>query len=139
FALAAAVRRRTPMDRTPLPLYAHLPSARPAPRARLRATAAWASVVALCGAPLAAGAQEAAALRASPQLAETIPEAARARLPVCASGERMWGGPDERAVVEGDAELRRGDTVIRADRLEYTVPDDRANATGKVRINRAGN
>ncbi|ODS70778.1 MAG: LPS biosynthesis protein [Acidovorax sp. SCN 68-22] len=127
------------MDRTPLPLYAHLPSARLAPRARLRATAAWASVVALCGAPLAAGAQEAAALRASPQLAETIPEAARACLPVFVSGERMWGETDERAVVEGDAELRRGDTVIHADRLEYTVPDDRANATGKVRINRAGN
>jgi LPS-assembly protein len=32
--------------------------------------------------------------------------------------------------VEGNAELRRGDTVIRADRMEYTVPDDLATATG---------
>lgn len=78
-------------------------------------------------------------LRSSPQLNEKIPEATRSQLPVFVSGERMWGQTDERTVVEGDAQLRRGDTVIHADRMEYTVPDDLASATGKVRINRAGN
>ncbi|RZJ06964.1 MAG: LPS-assembly protein LptD, partial [Haliea sp.] len=41
-------------------------------------------------------------------------------------------------VIEGGAVLRRGDTVIRADRLEYYQPDDLAKARGSVRINRAG-
>ncbi|MGP1629818.1 MAG: LPS-assembly protein LptD, partial [Giesbergeria sp.] len=118
----------------------------PIPYTRVRATAAWSRMVAfaLCGAPLAALAQDAGEapappLHASPQLSETVPEAARAKLPVFVSGERLWGETDQRAVVEGAAQLRRGDTVLHADRLEYTVPDDLATATGKVRINRAGN
>ena len=41
-------------------------------------------------------------------------------------------------VIEGRAELRRGDIVIRADRLEYFQPDDLARARGDVSINRAG-
>ena len=119
-----------------------------APRVPLCPTAAWARLVALalCGLPIAGMAQGAPAaaapaplLRSSPQLSEKIPEATRSQLPVFVSGERMWGETDERTVVEGDAQLRRGDTVIHADRMEYTVPDDLATATGKVRINRAGN
>ena len=118
------------------------------PRVPLCPTAAWARLVALalCGLPIAGMAQGAPAaaapaplLRSSPQLSEKIPEATRSQLPVFVSGERMWGETDERTVVEGDAQLRRGDTVIHADRMEYTVPDDLATATGKVRINRAGN
>ena len=35
--------------------------------------------------------------------------------------------------------LRRGDTVIRARRLEYNQPKDLARAIGDVRINKAGN
>jgi LPS-assembly protein len=42
-------------------------------------------------------------------------------------------------VIEGDARLRRGDTVIRADRLEYYQTEDLAKARGNVRINSAGN
>ncbi|WP_370807167.1 LPS-assembly protein LptD [Simplicispira lacusdiani] len=99
----------------------------------------------LCGLPLAVLAQTSAwdaplaQLRASPVLSETIPEAVRPQLPVFISGEHITGQPDVRAVIEGDAELRRGDTVIRARRMEYTVPDDLARASGQVRINRAGN
>ena len=101
----------------------------------------------LCGLPLAALAQPPAAsawdpptlLRASPMLAETIPEAVRSQLPVFVSGDHVTGQPDVRAVIEGNAELRRGDTVIRAQRMEYTAPDDLARASGQVRINRAGN
>jgi LPS-assembly protein len=98
----------------------------------------------LCGVPAGAMAQASAwdappALRSTPLLNETIPPELRSQLPVFVSGERITGQPDVRAEIEGNAELRRGDTVIRADRLEYTVPDDLARATGKVRINRAGN
>ncbi|GAB2525194.1 LPS-assembly protein LptD [Simplicispira piscis] len=98
----------------------------------------------LCGLPLAASAQASAwdaptTLRASPMLGETIPEAVRSQLPVFVSGDRITGQPDIRTEIEGNAMLRRGDTVVRAQRMEYTAPDDTVRATGPVRINRAGN
>ncbi|OJX09045.1 MAG: LPS biosynthesis protein, partial [Burkholderiales bacterium 68-20] len=78
-------------------------------------------------------------LRASPLLQEKIAPEVRNQLPVFVRGDRIEGQADVNAVVEGNAELRRGDTVIRADRLEYTVPEDLAQARGHVRMNRAGN
>lgn len=72
-------------------------------------------------------------------LGETIPEAVRSQLPVFVSGDRITGQPDIRTEIEGNAMLRRGDTVVRAQRMEYTAPDDTVRATGPVRINRAGN
>lgn len=108
----------------------------------------YAVALAWCGVPLAALAQEAdapsawdapPALRRSPQLQEALPADMRPRLPVFVLGDRITGQPDVKAVVDGNAELRRGDTVIRADRLEYTMPDDLAKAQGNVRINKAGN
>jgi LPS-assembly protein len=78
-------------------------------------------------------------LKPSPQLREDIPESVRARLPTYLSGDQVFGRPDLETVVEGNALLRRGDTVIRADRLEYYEPNDLAKARGNVRINRGGN
>lgn len=78
-------------------------------------------------------------LKASPQLQEDIPNASRGNLPTFISGERLFGRPDLETVIEGHAELRRADMVIKADRLEYDQPTDRAKAQGQVRINRAGN
>jgi len=120
------------------------PAARPAAPAYPRKAVARLAAGMLCGLPLAVLAQSSAwdappPLRASPLLSETIPEAVRTQLPVFVSGERITGQPDVRTVIEGNAELRRGDTVIRAQRMEYTVPDDLARASGQVRINRAGN
>ena len=108
---------------------------------------AYAVALAWCGLPLAATAQSAApsgwdappALRSSPLLQEKIPEEVRSQLPIFVTGDRVEGQTDLNAVIEGNAELRRGDTVIRADRLDYNVPEDLAKAQGKVRINRAGN
>lgn len=82
---------------------------------------------------------EAPRLKPSPQLSETIPAQARPQLPMFVEGDRVSGRPDLDTVVEGNAQLRRGDTVIKADRLEYYQPDDLAKARGNVRINRAGN
>ena len=59
-------------------------------------------------------------------------------MPIFVMGDHITGQPDIEAVVEGHAELRRADTVIRADRMEYSVPDDLAKARGQVRIHRAG-
>ena len=78
-------------------------------------------------------------LKSSPLLQEKIPDASRSALPTFVFGERLSGRPDLETVVEGHAELRRGDLVIKADRLEYDQPDDLAKARGQVRINRAGN
>ncbi len=78
-------------------------------------------------------------LKSSPLLQEQIPAASRSALPTFVVGDRLFGRPDLETVVEGNAELRRGDMVIKADRLEYDQPTDLARARGQVRINRAGN
>ncbi len=88
---------------------------------------------------LASGGTEPLMLKISPRLQEQISPSARSRQPTFLSGDRTSGRTDLDSVLEGNAELRRGDTVIRADRLEYYQPDDLAKARGNVRINRAGN
>jgi LPS-assembly protein len=93
--------------------------------------------------PLAAQAQGAGdtspLLKPSPRLREDIPAPVRAQLPTFVEGDVVRGRPDLETVVEGNAVLRRGDTVIRADRIQYTNPDDLARASGNVHINKAGN
>ncbi|MDD5333531.1 MAG: LPS-assembly protein LptD [Rhodoferax sp.] len=78
-------------------------------------------------------------LSSSPSLGDTIDPASRKALPTFVYGQRLFGHPDRETVLEGNAMLRRGDMVIKADRLEYDQPSDRAKASGQVRINRAGN
>lgn len=78
-------------------------------------------------------------LRPSPQLQETFPDDVRKAMPTFMSGDRTEGQTNRSTVLEGNAELRRGDTVIRADRLEYLQADDLAKATGNVYVNQAGN
>jgi len=78
------------------------------------------------------------ALRASPLLQEHYPAAVRPSLPVHLRGQRLEGQPGVNAILTGEAELRRGETLIRADQLQYHVPEDRAYASGAVHINHAG-
>ncbi|RZI92213.1 MAG: LPS-assembly protein LptD, partial [Variovorax sp.] len=78
-------------------------------------------------------------LKRTPELAETIAPELRGQLPSFVDGNRISGRPDLETIVEGNASLRRGDTVINADRLEYYQPDDLAKARGNVRVNQAGN
>ncbi|CAA2108187.1 LPS-assembly protein LptD [Variovorax paradoxus] len=78
-------------------------------------------------------------LRRTPQLAETIAPGERGARPSLVDGNRLSGRPDLEVVVQGDASLRRGDTRINADRLEYQSPGDLATATGNVHLNQAGN
>ncbi|MGJ7527141.1 LPS-assembly protein LptD [Variovorax sp. GB1P17] len=78
-------------------------------------------------------------LKRTPLLTEILPPAERGQLPSLLSGDRMSGRPDLETVVEGNATLRRGALAITADRLEYYQPDDRAKATGNVRVNQGGN
>lgn len=91
-------------------------------------------------APTAEGPEaEPARLQASSKLVESLSPAQRNEAPTFLMGERISGRPDLETVVEGQAELRKPGTVIKADRLEYNAANDRAKASGNVRINRGGN
>lgn len=78
-------------------------------------------------------------LRNSAALEEAISPITRSLLPTFVSGDLITGRTDLETVVQGHAILRKGDMVIRADRLDYTQPTDLARASGEVRINKAGN
>ena len=78
-------------------------------------------------------------LKSSPLLQETYPQEVRDQQPIYIKGDSLSGQPDINASVHGEAELRRGDTMIRADKLDYALPDDKVNAVGSVYINQAGN
>ena len=78
-------------------------------------------------------------LRGSPQLSESTSGSAKGDEPTFLFGDRITGRPDLETVIDGNAEVRRGPTSLRADRIEYYQPDDQLKSTGNVRINRAGN
>jgi LPS-assembly protein len=85
-----------------------------------------------------AAAASAPGLIASPRL-QALPTGDDARqLPIVLRARSIRSQPELRTVAEGDVEFRRGGLVISADRLSYDTPEDLANASGKVRISRAG-
>jgi len=59
--------------------------------------------------------------------------------PTVLEARELRGRPDLETVAEGDAELRRGGMLIRADRLSYDHPEDLAIARGNVRVSSEGN
>jgi len=59
--------------------------------------------------------------------------------PVLLQGDRLSSRTDLDATLEGEAELRKAGTIIRADRLDYDMPTDTARATGNVWVRRNGN
>ena len=82
---------------------------------------------------------ESLVLKPSPKLEEAISTEARTRLPSFVSGHQITGRTDHETVVQGEAMLRKGDIVIKADKLSYDQPSDTAKAQGNVWVNRAGN
>ncbi|MBV8620164.1 MAG: LPS assembly protein LptD [Curvibacter sp.] len=78
-------------------------------------------------------------LKSSQLLQEKIPAQVRPQMPTFVTGDQISGQNELQTVVDGHGELRRADTVIRGDRLEYYQPDDLAKVRGHVYINRAGN
>src|SRR5689334_13269072 len=109
-----------------------------ASRARFALTPVALVACAMAHAPARAQDDPPLVLRPSTQLQEHIPGPQAADLPVFLSGEHVFGRPELETVIEGSAQLRRGETVIRADRLEYDQPTDMARARGNVHLNRAG-
>ena len=112
-------------------------------RSRARAPAARWTAIAATLASLTAGAQPAPEpgiqLRPSTSLAPPPHGDAARTLPIILRAREVRGRPDFDTVAEGDAELRRGNLLIRADRLSYDQVDDLARALGHVRINQDGN
>jgi LPS-assembly protein len=99
-------------------------------------------VVVLHAAPVWAqtsGPGEPIELRMSPALRPSPRGEASRKLPVILRAQSLTGRPDIDTLAEGDAELRRGATLIRADRLDYNQPEDLAIARGNVRISWDGN
>ena len=90
------------------------------------------------GPAAAQAADPAPRLAPTPLLREVVPAPLRNQLPTFVEGGRITGRTDLDTTIEGDAMLRRGDLVIRADRIDYYQPNDLARARGNVRINRAG-
>jgi LPS-assembly protein len=65
-------------------------------------------------------------------------DAARVRSTVLRA-DRLQSRPELETIAEGNVEFRRAGTVIRADRISYDSPEDRAHARGNVRVSRDGN
>jgi LPS-assembly protein len=78
-------------------------------------------------------------LKPSAALQENLQSEVRPQLPTFVSGDKIDGQTDGVVSVEGNAELRRHDTVIRADRLEFDQRSNEAQAQGDVLVNRNGN
>ena len=77
-------------------------------------------------------------LKAGGELLETLPVEVRDALPTFVRSQSMESKSQTQSVFEGEVELRRHDTVIRADRLEFDQQSQEAKATGNVLINRSG-
>jgi LPS-assembly protein len=95
----------------------------------------------LAGAQTTSGAPElvpTSTLKPSSTLQETIPTDVLKNPTTFVFGNSITGRPDIETKIEGDAELRRAGTVIRADKIEYNSLTDKAVATGKVKLNRFG-
>lgn len=68
-----------------------------------------------------------------------VPERERSEpVPVFVQGDRVRGQTGVVTTVEGDAELRKQGSVIKATRIEYDSVEDELRARGAVRVMRAG-
>jgi LPS-assembly protein len=146
---ARATRRRRPTDLIALPVTssAKPPLHRPSHHARIDwprgAPTSFVGAVA-AAACLAASTPAAAADDASPRLKlqpELSPYPAgdkAANAPLVIRAKTLRGRPDQETIAEGDVEFRRAGTVLRADRVDYDIVDDRVVARGHVRISRDG-
>jgi len=78
-------------------------------------------------------------LKSSPRLAEKQPEGPGNEVPTFVYGDQITSRTSLETSIDGHAELRRGKTSLRADRLEYFQPDDQVKTRGNVRVSNSGN
>lgn len=77
---------------------------------------------------------ETASPPAAPSSAGPTPGVAQEDLPTFITADRLSGRVDEVTQAEGNAELRKGDTVVQADRLTHRAAEDEVEAEGNVRV-----
>ena len=78
-------------------------------------------------------------LKPSSLLSERVSSTNKNLAPSFFEADAMTGQTDIFTHFEGSVAMRRSDTVIRADEIDYDSSTDRLNAKGNVRINKAGN
>ena len=59
--------------------------------------------------------------------------------PVYIDSDNLSGRTDLEITMDGSVKVRRGETLIKAERIEYFQPNDQAKANGSVYMNRGGN
>ena len=78
-------------------------------------------------------------LKPSMGLTERWAPQIRQQLPTYLQSDFITGRTDLDTSLQGNSVLRKADTLIQADSIDYYQPDDRARASGNVYMNRAGN
>ncbi len=101
----------------------------------------WMSIFFAAVVSLAHGAyaQDALTLKTSPMLQERLPAGAAQQAPMFILGDSITSRPELEVQVEGHAEIRKPDTVIRAGRIDYNQVSDVAKMSGGVAVNQNGN
>ncbi len=79
------------------------------------------------------------ALQASPRLQDRLAGGRELAGPTFLLGDRIEGQTKALTRIEGHAELRRHDMVLKADQIEHDSADNSVHASGAVHINRLGN
>jgi LPS-assembly protein len=78
-------------------------------------------------------------LRSSSLLQESIPQDARKQLPTFVQSDSLNERANFQTVLEGQVVLRRGEILLKADKIDYDQVNDLARARGNVYINQSGN
>lgn len=138
---------KTSADAVPRPL---LPHHRPARLSLLSHARPWLGLLCLC-APALLRAQGVALVDPEPprlRPSKVLGVAARsesqgnkveAKPALVLSARRLSSQLDQASTAEGEAELRYGELLLRADKLSYDQAEDLARATGDVFVSRSGN
>ena len=133
-AAAAETRAAPPREPAPEALGASAPPLQPQ-LAQPPLVEERAALPPLYSAHAEAGALPAPALRPAMQLSP-LPAESGQPYPVFVAASRITGRGDNEVVAEGEAELRKANTTLSADRLTYWKIEDEIEAAGSVRLTR---
>ena len=99
--------------------------------------------IGMLGSPWSAQAQTVATpplvLRSSSLLQEGIPQDTRKQLPTFVQSDSLNERANFQTTLEGQVILRRGEILLKADKVDYDQVNDLARARGNVYINQSGN
>jgi LPS-assembly protein len=124
--------KKTPVDAVQLP---HSPSSLPA-KFRLSPLLL---ALGFCAPALGQSTAPALNLKPTRQLAPPSADGPVAKPALVLQARRIQGQLDQQALAEGEAELRYGELLLRAERFSYDMSSDAVQAEGNVEISRDGN